>query len=356
MLEQFGRARRALAALLRSAEDAIALLPSTEAGLAAIASALHLPRGANVVVSSLEFVGTVLPWRGLERQGVEVIDVPPSDGRILLEDLEAAVSASTAALVISSVQEVNGFRVDLGELSRMCQAADILLIVDAVQHVGPLELDVSQTAVDAVAVGGHKWLCAPFGMGFLYAAPSLWDRLEPRTNAVMTSQPATGGWRAYLEDPARHPLDGLVFPRDARKLELGALGTTLSAAGLAGAAETLLAIGPSLIAERSRALVEATVRALEEAGAKVITPETAPRSSIVTFRSAFEVETERELVHELEEHGVLVSLRFTSGVGGIRVSPFFYNDEDDIARLVAVVGRSIARRARRRRTRSASAE
>jgi cysteine desulfurase/selenocysteine lyase len=343
MLGQFERARTAAATLVGAAVGEIALTPSTEAGIATIASALRLEPGTNVVASDLEFVGTLLPWRFLEHRGVELKLVPHREGRVEVADLEAAADARTRAVVVSSVQEVNGFRADLAGLARMCRDRGVCSLVDAVQHVGPLILDVAATPVDAVVLGGHKWLCAPFGMGFLYAAPPLLELLDPPARAFMTAQPPEGGWRNYLESPARRPDDQLRFPVGAEKLERGALGTTLAAAGLAASIESLLRIGRREIAHRSARLVELTAAALEEVGAEVVTPTVGPRSSIVTFRSSAKIEAERELVARLAEERIFVSLRFTTGVGGIRVAPYFYNDERDVERLVSVVGRETAR-------------
>ncbi len=344
MLEQFEQARRAAATLVGAAPEAVALTASTEAGIATIAAALQLKAGTNVVASDLEFVGTVLPWSQLERRGVELKLVPHRQGRIEIADLEAACDRRTRAVVVSSVQEVNGFRLDLEALSRMCRGRGLFSIVDAIQHVGPLPLDLAATPLDAVVLGGHKWLCAPFGMGFLSLSQPLLERLEPPAPAFMTAVPPRGGWRDYLESPARRPDDPLVFPAGAAKLERAALGTTLAAAGLAAAIESLLRIGAGAIARRSAQLVELVAAALAEAGAEVVTPGGGPQSSIVTFRSAPEIDRERELVRKLSDERIFASLRFTTGVGGIRIAPYFYNDERDLERLVELVGRETARR------------
>ncbi|HET7146379.1 MAG TPA: aminotransferase class V-fold PLP-dependent enzyme [Gaiellaceae bacterium] len=342
MLEAFGRARSALAALIHAEPDEIALVPSTESGIAAVAAALALEPGSNVIASDLEFIGTVLPWRF---RGHDVRFVPHREGTIDVGDLLDAADERTRAVVVSSVQEVNGFRVDLDLLGRMCRERSILLVADAIQHVGPLPLDVREVAVDAVAVGGHKWLCAPFGMGFTYVSRRIHDLLRPPARAFMTAEPPAQGWTDYLESLERHPGDRLTFPNDARKLETAALGTTLAAAGIAAAAETLLRIGPDEIAERSARLVARTAAALEGAGARIVTPAGTAPSSIVTFRISHDLNDERELVESLAREGVLTSLRSTTGTAGIRVSPYFYNDDEDIDRLAAVVERHIRVRA-----------
>jgi selenocysteine lyase/cysteine desulfurase len=293
--------------------------------------------GDVVLAPDIEFVGTILPWRSLERRGVRLQLVPHRDGRVDVADLEAAMDARTRAVVVSSVQEVNGYAIDLDALARVCRDRGVLSIVDGVQHVGPLTLDVRATPIDVLAVGGHKWLCAPFGMGFLYVRRGLHDALEPSVHGYMTTQPPVGEWLHYLENPDRLPVDPLRLATDARKLELGAIGTSLAAAGLAAALETLLALGPAAIAARVARLVQLTAAALEDAGARVVTPVDERAPAFLAFRTGADIEDERRAVERLTGAGVAASLRFTTGVGGIRVSPYFYNDEADVERLAAVV-------------------
>jgi selenocysteine lyase/cysteine desulfurase len=318
----------------------VALVPSTQAGLNAIADALDLRPGDVVLASDVEFVGTVLPWRLLARRGVQLRLVPHRGGRVEVSDFESAIDTRTRVIVVSSVQEVNGYRVDLDALARLCRERSILSVVDGVQHVGPVPLDVRATPIDVLAVGGHKWLCAPFGMGFLYVHTRVHESLKPTMQGYMTAEPPVGPWLNYLENPERRPDDQLRLASDARKLELGAIGSSLAAAGLAGALETLLAIGPTAIAARTEQLVRSTATALEHVGAKIgISTEEGLTPAFLCFRTGDDVNHERRAIQSLADAGVLASLRFTTGLGGIRVSPYFYNDESDIDRLVSVVRR-----------------
>lgn len=336
---------RAAARLIGAREDEIALVESAQGGLSAAADALRLGRGDRVVASGLEFYGTVMPFRSLAARGVELVLVPHRAGRVEAEDLAAAIDARTRAVVVSSVQEPNGFLVDLEALAAACRERGVHLVVDGAQHVGAAPLDVGAVACDFLAVPGHKWLCSPFGMGFLYVRRELLAGIEPTFRGHMTLRTPPGGWDAYLSDPARTPVDDLGFVETARKLETGGTGPFLAAAALGGALEDLLELGPDAVAARTRELAGLLLDGLTALGADVVTPlEEERRAGIVTFRTSASPEDERALVGRLLEAGVSVSLRFTAGVGGIRASPYLYNDETDVERLLAVVAAEARRR------------
>lgn len=323
--EAMALARQRAAELIGAHADEIALVESTQHGLSSIAAVLGIGRGDTVLATEIEFVGTVLPWR---RLGAEVRLVPSVQG----EDFAAAVDGRTRAVVVSSVQEVTGERVDLGALGRVCRDAGILLVADGAQHVGPVPLDVRETPVDVLAVGAHKWLCSPFGLGFLYVRRGLLDELDPPLRGYMTLAEPAQGWTAYLGDPARGPLDELGWVETAQKLEPGGTGPYLAAAALAAALEALLALGSEAIEARVQQLVELLVDGLDAAGVALASPrERGRRSGIVVLADP------PGLLERLERAGVAVSRRWSGGAGGIRASPYLYNDEDDVARLLDAV-------------------
>jgi cysteine desulfurase/selenocysteine lyase len=336
--EHLARARRGAAELIGAHEDEIALVESTQHGLNIVADLLRTGPGDRVVASDLEFFGTVLPWRGA---ALEL--VPHREGRVEVEDLEAAIDSRTRAVVVSSVQEVNGFLVDLPALSRVCRERGVALVVDAAQHVGPVPIDVRQTPVDFLAAGGHKWLCSPFGLGFVYVRRELLAELEPSFRGYLSLQEPPEGWAAYLADPGRTPVDDLGFVGSARSLETGGTTPALAAAALTACLGVLLRLGSGRIEARVQELVASLLDGLDELGLGVVSPRE-HRSGIVAFHTA----DEPRLVEELAAKGVGVSLRYTSGAGGIRVSPYFYNDESDLERLLSAVSGSEGSRARRR--------
>jgi selenocysteine lyase/cysteine desulfurase len=189
--------------------------------------------------------------------------------------------------------------------------------------------------VDALAVGAHKWLCSPFGTGFLYVRRETLERLEPTLPGYMSLATPPGGWDAYLSDPESRPGGPLAFVTDARKLEVGGTAPYVGAVALAAAIRTLTGLGLEAVRRRVDGLVERLLTGLDALGAEVTSPR-APehRAAIVTFRTGRGIAADRALYRAPLEAGVSVSLRFTSGVGGIRVSPWLYNDESDVDRVL----------------------
>jgi cysteine desulfurase / selenocysteine lyase len=326
VLEHMERARQAAARLIGAREDEIGLVESTQQGLNIAADLIDLSPADGVLACDVEFFGTVLPWRG---PGLRL--VPHRDGRPEVADFEAAIDEGTRAIVLSSVQEVTGAHADLAGFSALCRERGLLLVVDGAQHVGPLPLDVRETPVDVLAVGGHKWMCCPFGLGFVYVRRELLEEYEPRRRGYFSFRTPPGGWTSYLEDPGRTPVDELGFVGTARALEPGGTGPFMAAAALAACLEVLLGIGPARF-ERVQQLVSAVIDGLDGRGLSVVSPRE-HRSGIVVFNAP----DETRLLDMLLAEGIAVSRRYTTGIGGIRISPYVYNDDSDVERLLAAL-------------------
>jgi selenocysteine lyase/cysteine desulfurase len=98
-------------------------------------------------------------------------------------------------------------------------------------------------------------------------------------------------------------------------------------------------LGPAKIAEHIYALTDRLIAGLDTLGLEVITPRAREnRSGIVTF-SVGNADANVHLMSQLLAAKILVSVRYTANVGGIRVSCHFYNSEEDIDALLAELKR-----------------
>ncbi len=340
-------ARPQVAKLINARESDIALMESTSQGLNLVANAIPLARGDRVVLCDLEFMGAALPWVQKRHQlGIEIDSVANRHGQILVEDIAAAITPATRVVAISSVQWSNGFRCDLEALSKLCREHGIFLVVDAIQQIGAIPLDVQRTPVDAMACGGHKWLLAPFGCGFLYLSPEFRAQVKAPLAGYLSVVEPEHGWDRYFASPAITPVRDYDFVDDARRWETGGTANYPGAIALAESVALLNEIGIETIADQVLCLTDYLIDSLHREGVEVVTPlDRRYRSSIVTF-SVGKVDDNESLINFLRRHKVLVSLRYTSGVGGVRVACHVFNNRQDINRLAELTAQFVHGRAK----------
>jgi len=334
------------ARLLETSPNQIALMESTTHGLNTLALALKLPRGSQVLVSEMEFLQVAMPW--VMQDGVEVVSVPHTDGRVRPENFAVRITPRTRLLLVSSTQWNNGFRCDLRAFADLCHQHDMLLVVDAVQQLGAIRILPQRDEVDVLAVGGHKWLNAPFGCGFLYVSNRILSELEPFFSGYLNLVDPDGGWGTYFSSPdivSVRERSAYEFVDTAKRLEIGGTSNYPGAIGLAASLRLTNDLGTNLIEDYVLFLTDRLMQGLPEVGATLVTvPERKYRSGIVSFRFYQEVEAERELVARLAREEILVSIRFTAGVGGIRVSCHFYNTEEHLDALLDSLRRAAKER------------
>ncbi len=194
------------------------------------------------------------------------------------------------------------------------------MYIDGTQSLGALRFDAARVRPDMFAVHGYKWMLAPNGAGFFYIAPQLRERLQPN----VVGWRSHGGWRNV--DNLHHGVP--EFASTAEKYEGGSVSFALLYA-MEASLDLILEIGPEAIERRVLGLAEVTRGILRDFGASVADGD----SPIVAAR--FENRDVSALALALKERRVLVAARR----GHLRVSPHFYNNEQDLVVLQRTLGR-----------------
>jgi cysteine desulfurase / selenocysteine lyase len=338
-------ARREVARFIHAREDEIALVESTTHGLNIAAESLPLERGDHVLLCDREFMEVALPWcQKRDRGEIEIDVVPNYRGEIHVEDIADRLTPRTKVVAISSVQWSNGYRVDLKALSKICRDAGVWLVVDAIQQLGAFPIDLLETLVDFLACGGHKWLNAPFGQGFLYIRREVLPELRRPLAGYLSLEPPAGGWGNYFQTPSITPVRDYHFVEEARVFEIGGTANYPGAVGLAASIKLLNDLGPPQIAARILRLTDQLIAGLSRIGVELVTPLDADnRSGIITFTLG-SPQRNLSLMEHLLDHKVMVSVRYTLGVGGVRVSCHFFNSAADVERLLELTAEFICGR------------
>ncbi len=307
--------RQACARLINAEPDELAFVRSTSHGLSLVAEGLDWKQGDNVILYEKEFPSNIYPWLNQRRKGVEVRFIPSRNGRIEQGDIERLIDARTRVVSVSSVQFVNGFRIDLGKTGELCRQNNAFLCVDAIQSLGLLPMDVKAFGIDFLSADAHKWLLGPEGIGIFYCRRGLAERLAP----------ALVGWKSVRSELDFEHVD-FRLKTDALRFEEGSLNL-LGIFGLGAAVDLLSEVGIGNIEERVLNRGDMIIREAEQRGFSVLTPrERRARGGNVTFTGNFDAAAVRDA---LRERGILVNARG----GGLRVSPHFYNTDEELARL-----------------------
>lgn len=310
--------RNSIATLIGASVEEIALVHSTSQGIAIVANGLSYEKGCNIATCDMEFMSNLYPWQALaKRHGLELRVVRNRDGILRMEDFSEAIDAKTRVVAISYVQYANGFRIDLEELSKIAHENDAYVVTDAVQAVGQMPVDVSKLGVDFLATSGYKWLLSPISTGFLYVKRALFEELWP----------TIVGYRSD-ENPMEFNFREFQPAHTARRYEDGQLNFP----GLAGMKESitlLQEVGLEVIRTRTLSLVDRMVDGLKRnMGVQVKSClDEAFRSGIVNLACR----DPESVAQQLLQRGIVVSVRG----GGLRISPHFYNAEDEIDKLVS---------------------
>jgi selenocysteine lyase/cysteine desulfurase len=329
------RPRREAARLIGARAEDIALVESTTQGLQAVAAAVPLRRGDNVLIGDTEFMGLAVPWvprQDADELGLQV--VPNRGGRLLVEDFARAVDTNTRMILLSSVQWNNGFRADLAAFSTLARERNLILVVDAIQQLGATGLDVGSTPVDFLVCGGHKWLNAPVGRGFLYVHPRLVERLRPPGWGYLNVAEPPQGWAEYFATPDIPAVRAYDFTPTARRFEIGGTANYPGNVALGASLALTNELGLAGIEAHILNLTDLLIDRLRAAGAMLVSPEErAARSGIVTFTLGQGPARDSACLNRLLDRRILISQRYTAGVGGLRVSVHFFNNEDDVRQL-----------------------
>lgn len=314
------RARALVAGMLNVAPENIAFMRNTSDGFAAVASGMDWKAGDNIVSFENEFPANFYAWRRVrDRYGVELRLAPERDGRIDIDELVSLIDSNTRLVAISAVQYASGFTADLERIAKAAHAVDALFAVDIIQALGARGFDLPAVGVDVASGASHKWMCAPEGCGIFYVSDEARNRVDP----------TFVGWIS-VETPWDFEDRKQSFKPNALAWESGT-GCSSLFYGLEQSAKLLTETG----LDRIQAYLEELTDYLCELVAGVnyeIASSRAPaeKSSIVCIRHRNGLACE-DISKKLEEAGIIVSPR-----GGlVRISPHFYNNREDIERLVS---------------------
>jgi selenocysteine lyase/cysteine desulfurase len=320
-------AKQRFARLIGAADHEVTISHSISSALSSIASTFDYRERATVVCADLDFPTIPYQWLARSRQGVTVRFARSDDRvRLPLETYRSAVQTDVALVATSHIFYATGAIQPIRQLADLAHTHGARIAVDGYHAVGVCPVDVKALDVDFYVGGTLKWLLGGPGLTFIYVREELIPQLQPTIT----------GWFSSANQFAFDSLH-LDWPNTADRLELGTPAVAAAYTGAAGM-DMILEADPQRIYRRLQALTERVVDRARQEGYGILSPERAEeRGGIVMLR----VKQPQETVAELAQKGFTVDYR----PGLVRVSPHFFNTEEDVDRLMdalAEVQRTLA--------------
>ena len=306
---------------------------ATVSNLQAISS-IPFAAGDVILTTRNDYASNQIQFLSLQRRlGVRVVRAPDDPaGGVDVQAMADLIRTQRPTLVcVTHVPTNSGLVQNVSAIGAVCHEAEVLYLVDACQSVGQMPVDVHRIQCDFLSASARKYLRGPRGCGFLYVS----DRALAQGLAPLFVDMRGADWIA--EDRYREAAD-------AKRFENWEFSWALVLAS-AEAARYATAIGLESIERR----VGALARRLRESLASVDHVRVLDRGrdlsgtvSIATVNA-----DPHELVTALRERRINVSAQSRvsavidyddKGVSAsLRISPHYYNTEDEIDQAVAAI-------------------
>ena len=322
------RVRARIARLTGAAAEEIAITNSATQGIGIVAAGLNFSAGDEIVVASTNFPSNLFTWLHLRRKGVIVKVVEAVGGEVTLDQVAAELTSRTRVLALDWVSYSTGSRVNLASFGGLIHDRGGIFVVDGTQGVGANELNLDALPVDVMACAAYKWLLGPYGTGFAYVAQDLLNKLD--VNVI--------NWYSVegAEDFDSLPQEEFNLIHDARVFDSGETGNFINLHGFEASLEFVEGVTIAAVNGHCRRLLRRLEEGLRARGYTLSAASFPGHESTILGFSASTDEATAELHQKLSTNQIAVSLRH----GMIRVSPYVYNSEADIDRLLEIAGRA----------------
>ncbi|MBN1133667.1 MAG: cysteine desulfurase [Methanosarcinaceae archaeon] len=286
-----------------------------------VAHGLEWISGDHIVTTIIEHHSNLLPWIRLRKLGVEVTIIEPdSNGIIVPEDVDNALTDHTRLVAFTHVSNVLGSITDVSRITKIAHRGGAKVLIDGSQSAGHMPLDVHSLKCDFFVTPGHKGLLGPQGTGVLYVMKP--DLLEP----------------TYLGGGTVHAVttDGFELEPSPARFEAGTPNIP-GVIGLGRAVEYVQEIGSMDIERHETALSRNAASRLEELpSVEVYGP--AKRAAVVPFNVkglnphdvAIILDETKKICVRSGYHCAMPSIRFLGVEGAVRASFGLYSTQEEV--------------------------
>jgi kynureninase len=318
-----------IGALMNAPKGSVSTHQNVTTCQAVVASCFDFSGKRNkVVYTDMNFPSVMYFWEAQKANGARVHMVKTDDGiTVPTERLLDAIDEQTLLVPISHVIFRSAFIQDAKAIIERAHKVGAYVVLDTFQSLGTVPVDVQALDTDFACGGVLKWLCGGPGVAYLYVRPDLGKKLEPKFTGWFAHQDSmtfeTGPIR-YTDPPFRFMNGTSHVP----SLEACRPGLKI-----------ITEVGVHRIREKSKRQTARLIELVERQGWRVNTPrDPEKRGGTVSI----EMPDSQEVCRELLKREIMVDWRPKAGV---RMSPHFYNTDQELETAITAVEEILKERA-----------
>src|SRR2546421_1020640 len=302
-----------IGALMNAPQGSVSTHQNVTTCQAVVASCFDFSGKRNkIVCSDLNFPSVMYFWEAQRQYGARVHMVSSEDGITVPTDrLLDSIDEQTLVVPISHIVFRSSYINDAAAIIEKAHKVGAHVVLDTFQSLGTVPIDVQTLNVDFACGGVLKWLCGGPGVAYLYVRPDLGKKLEPKLTGWFAHQDSMAfqtGPIQYTDPPFRFMNGTTHIPA----LEACRPGLKI-----------IREAGIGAIRKKSMCMTVRLIEGARSRGWHVNTPEKpAERAGTVSVECPHAYGVCRELL----ARDIIVDYRPKAGV---RVSPHFYNREDE---------------------------
>jgi len=330
------RARERIAAYIGAKAEEIIFTAGTTDSLNMLSQMLEptIRPGQQIIVSAMEHHSNLIPWQELCQRTGAVLTILHMDRNCDLDltQLGQLLERDTALVAVTWVSNVLGTVNPVGEITMMSHAAGAMTVLDGAQAMKLPEIDVTAVGCDFLAFSGHK-LGALTGIGVLYGKNNILSQLPPVR---------FGGGMIRESQYAASSYGGVP-----QRFEAGT-PNYVGAISLGCAMEYLQSVGRMELAQQEQILTDLLRKELAAIPEVTVIGTPNRRCGVVSFVvpgvHPFDLGAMLDSQGIAVRTGHMCAQPLVNRLGYdsvIRVSPAFYNTEQECLELISALKRTI---------------
>ena len=327
-----------IATLIGAKSRNIAMVENATVATSQALSAFSFDRGDVIVTTNVDYSSNQIMLLSLaERFGIKIVradDLP--NGGVDPNSVDRLLEKHRPKLVLMSWIPTNsGLIQDAKSVGELCKTHDVPFVLDACQAIGQFPVDINEIPCDFLAATARKFLRGPRGIGFLYVSDDALKKdlrpLFPDTHGAAWTEP-----NEYETEP------------DARRFENWEFSYAIML-GMGAAAKYANELDLEAAGKRAFELADMVRNKLRKFPGVTFQDRGDHLCAIVS--ATIDGHNPDDLVQKLREKKIntsaasrtagVIDMRAKGAEAILRISPHYYNTQEEIERLMEVLEGSV---------------